>query len=126
MSARANTAKANCDALWTWLRLNLGRRALAALTGTDVKALAAAVHILRLHAYSGHDALLSALRTRRVGDAALDASVRVSHDRVRVRMAFPRSWGELAGLPPYERIWILAGSPEKRRPTAGVEGGCGE
>jgi hypothetical protein len=52
-STRRN--KATCDYLFTWLRANLGRNALAALTGTDMRALAAAGHILELRAMCGCD-----------------------------------------------------------------------
>lgn len=50
-STRRN--KATCDYLFAWLRANLGRDALAALTGTDTRALAAAAHILELDAVCG-------------------------------------------------------------------------
>ena len=56
------SAKSACHELLAWLRLNLGRGALAPLTGTDFKALAAALHILELHAYAGGDGLLRAFR----------------------------------------------------------------
>lgn len=59
MSARTLAA---CDDLLRWLRANLGRGALGALTGTDAKALAAAAHILTLYAYTGSDEALSAFR----------------------------------------------------------------
>lgn len=40
-----------CTDLTTWLRANFGRRALAALTGSDWRALTAAAHLLALRAY---------------------------------------------------------------------------
>ena len=60
---RAPKAKPHCEALVTFLRLNLGGRgALAALTGTDWKALDAAVHILTLYCYGGDESTLVAFR----------------------------------------------------------------
>lgn len=55
-------SKPVCESLRLFLAGNLGRKSLAALTGTDVKALAAAVHIVQLYAYNGEDELLEALR----------------------------------------------------------------
>lgn len=45
------TPKAECLDLRRWLVANLGKEALGALTGTDAKALDAAVHIVELYAY---------------------------------------------------------------------------
>lgn len=52
-STRRNNA--SCDYLFTFLRANLGHDALAPLTGPDKQALAAAAHILALHAVCGWD-----------------------------------------------------------------------
>lgn len=60
MSARK---KSECDELMTWLRANLGRGALAPLTGTDSKALRAIVHVLLLYQYTG-DICIASTRTR--------------------------------------------------------------
>ena len=54
--------KPPCEQIMTWLRLNLGVGALGALTGTDAKALTAAVHIMELYAYAGDESLLDAFR----------------------------------------------------------------
>ncbi len=40
-----------CEKLYPWLRANLGKRCLGVLTGTDARALAAAVHIIELYSY---------------------------------------------------------------------------
>lgn len=40
-----------CEKLYPWLRSNLGKRCLGVLTGTDARALAAAVHIIELYSY---------------------------------------------------------------------------
>lgn len=42
--------KPKCESLLDFLRGNLGKRCLAPLTGTDARALAAAVHIVELYA----------------------------------------------------------------------------
>lgn len=44
-------AKPECEDLRRWLVANLGKEALAPLTGTDARALAAAVHIVELYSY---------------------------------------------------------------------------
>lgn len=49
-----------CQNLLPWLRANLGQRCLAPLTGTDARALAAAVHIIELYAYHGDIHVLTA------------------------------------------------------------------
>lgn len=92
--------KATCDFLLRWLKLNFGRYALAPLTGTDSRALAAAAHILELYAVTQSDLALIALRnvvlcmqphTRELVYHAI-ACAFDWHDRDRV-------WA-LAGLPP--------------------------
>lgn len=45
------TQKAECQDLRRWLTANLGKGALAPLTGTDARALDAAVHIVELYSY---------------------------------------------------------------------------
>jgi hypothetical protein len=49
-----------CETVLPWLKENLGPHALAPLTGTDAKALAAAVQIIELYAYSCNKGLLPA------------------------------------------------------------------
>ena len=107
--------KADCDeCINTFLKGNLGRGSLAPLTGTDWKALRAAVHLLQLYAYNGHDAVLDAFRltvlemqpsTRQFAYHAI-AYVSEWHNRA--------VWWARAGLPPYERIWVLKMAPEGR------------
>lgn len=105
MSARRPPA--GCDALLKWLKLNGCE--LAALTGTDRKALAAAAHILELYAYTRSAAALDAFRlvvlemqptTREFAYHAV-ASLLEWDSRARV-------WS-LAGLPPLERVQRLKG-----------------
>ena len=52
--------KQPCQTLPEWLRSNLGPRCLAPLTGTDSKALAAAVQIVELYAYQSRAEVLEA------------------------------------------------------------------
>lgn len=89
--------KPNCDALLAWLRSNLGRSALAPLTGTDAKALAAAVHIL---------VVLKMQPTTR--ELAFHGT------------AFLMDWHNRA------EIWIAAGLPDLALTSvcAGEPGGC--
>jgi len=49
-----------CQALLPWLRSNLGDRCTAPLTGTDARALAAAVHIAELYSYHREPEVLRA------------------------------------------------------------------
>jgi hypothetical protein len=51
-----------CQAVMPWLKSNLGQRCLAPLTGTDAKALAAAVHIIELYCYNPSAAAITAFR----------------------------------------------------------------
>ncbi|HEX4085287.1 MAG TPA: hypothetical protein VHY22_10280 [Chthoniobacteraceae bacterium] len=53
-------SKPQCVELRAWLRANLGKRCLAPLTGTDAKALDAAVHIVELWAYDESAAVIQA------------------------------------------------------------------
>lgn len=91
---------ASCDDLLRWLKANFGRSALAPLTGTDFRALAAVAHIVALYAVSGNDSALSALHdvvlcmqpsTRELAFHAIAHQLDWD-DRARV-------WGR-AGLPP--------------------------
>ena len=44
----AKKQKAVCESIWGWLAANLGKRCAAGLTGTDARALMAAVQIVEL------------------------------------------------------------------------------
>lgn len=104
-------AKASCDDVLAFLNGNLGRSALAALTGTDRKALAAAVHILELYNYGGDETTLEAFRlvvlkmqrsTRELAYHAIAQSMEW-HSRGEI-------WAR-AGLPPLERVAVCAAEP---------------
>jgi hypothetical protein len=113
---------AECDQLSKWLVLNLGRRALAPLTGTDSRALAAAAHILMLYATSSQERLvLEAFRavvltmqpsTREFAYHAI-ACYGEWHWRDEVWLR--------AGLPPLDRVQICAGEPAGRERDAALE-----
>lgn len=96
MSARE---KPVCQDVLSWLRANLGAAALGALTGTDHRALAAAVHIVTLYTYSGDDRALQ----------ALGPVVRVMQERTRYlayhAIAHVMDWDDRA------RVWQLAQLP---------------
>ena len=47
-------SKPKCETLYPWLRSNLGDRCLAPLTGTDARALDAAVQIVELYCFCAH------------------------------------------------------------------------
>ena len=49
--------------IFPWLKANLGKGCLAPLTGTDARALKAAVEIINLYNYAGHRDLLEAFAT---------------------------------------------------------------
>jgi len=55
-------SKSVADTILPWLKANLGNRCTAPLTGTDVRALKAAVQILELYSVDRDDAVLEAFR----------------------------------------------------------------
>lgn len=54
--------KPKAETLFPWLRNNLGKKALAPLTGTDARALQAAVQIIEHYAYDPCQTVLDAFR----------------------------------------------------------------
>lgn len=115
-----SAAPANCTELLRWLRANLGRGALAPLTGTDSRALAAVAHILMLRAVADSERLpLEAFR----------AVVLTMQPKTRELAYHAVAWcGEwewrervwrAAGLPPLEHVSVCAGEP--RGVAAGLE-----
>lgn len=97
-----------CDALLAWLRANLGRAALAPLTGTDGKALAAAVHIVELYAYDSDPSVLVAFR---VVVVRMQPSTR--------HLAY-HAIAHVLDWPDRDRIWALAGLLPMRADIDGV------
>lgn len=54
--------KSKADTVFPWLRANLGKKSLAPLTGTDARALQAAVQIMEHYAYDNSPSVLVAFR----------------------------------------------------------------
>lgn len=113
---RSTPAPAACKGLLHWLSLNLGRGTLGALTGTDSKALAAAVHILELYNYGGHNE--RTLEAFRLIVSQMQPSTQVLAYHAIAFLgewdARPRVWLE-AGLEPLDRISVCEGEPAGRR-----------
>lgn len=59
---RSQRPKPACQTVGPWLLANLGKGSLGVLTGTDSRALAAALHIVELYAVTGDEAVLEAFR----------------------------------------------------------------
>lgn len=83
-----------------WLRANLGKHCLGALTGSDLKALRAAVHIIELYAYDEHPSLLVAFAhvVRRMQPSTRSLAYHA--------IAHVLDWGDRS------RIWVAADLPE--------------
>lgn len=91
--------KSQCDELLKWFKGNpyLPALSLGALTGTDRKALAAAVHIIELYAYSSRGDTLDAFRIV-VEHMQPSTQVFAYH-----AIAFVMDWNDRA------RVWMAAG-----------------
>lgn len=102
-------SRSDCDELIRFLKANLPVGALGALTGTDSKALAAAVHILRLYAYTEDLRVLGAFRViveqmqPSTREFAYHAIAYVSEWHYRAR------WWQLAGLALLPHVSICDG-----------------
>lgn len=109
-------SKPRCADLLLWLRLNLGKHCLAPLTGTDSRALAAAVHVLDL--YSNGDET-----TRALALAAFAHCVAAMQNKPCVRwlayhsIAYVMDWNDRdavwrrAGLASFEHRMVCANEP---------------
>lgn len=96
-----------CEEIRPWLRDNLGKGALAALTGTDSRALDAAVHIIALYNYcysKDEGPLLLALR------AVVMAMQPQCREFVYHAIAHQMEWNAR------ERLWALANLPVIEKP----------
>lgn len=91
--------EATVTSVMKWLRLNIGRAPLAALTGTDTRALGAAIHIIELYVRSGDDDLLDALRV-----VVLKMQPKCYHIVYHVPAYF-QEWETR------DRVWVHAGLP---------------
>lgn len=89
-----------CETLPKWLKDNLGPCCLAPLTGTDAKALAAAVQIIALYATEA--------------DRTLAAAFGIVVARMQ-RSCWPLAYHSIAHVMDWddrERVWKLAGLPK--------------
>ena len=82
-----------------WLRANLGHRGLDGLTGTDGKALSAAVEILELYRFDGHESAIEAF-----GKVVLRLQPR-SRELAYHAIAFGMHWSDRP------KSWAAAGLP---------------
>lgn len=82
-----------------WLHSNLGGRALAPLTGSDTKALRAAVQIIEAYGYDRHHSLLDAfhLLVLRMQPKCRELAYHA--------IAHPLDWSDRS------RLWMLSGLP---------------
>ena len=83
-----------------WLKTNLGAHCLGALTGTDAKALAAAVQIIELYAYCEAPAVIEAF-----GLIVRQMQPSTQH------LAY-HAIAHILDWPDRSRIWVAAGLPE--------------
>jgi hypothetical protein len=97
---RARKIEPTCASALKWLAANLGgKRALAPLTGTDYRALAAAAHTIELWAVSGNDRVLEGFRV-----AVLEMQPRTRYFAYHI-VAHMCEWSTRA------RVWSLARLP---------------
>jgi len=88
-----------CVTVWPWLRENLGKGCTAALTGTDAKALSAAVQIVELYAYDSEPSI--GLAFGRVVSRMQPSTRELAYHAI----AHVMDWSDR------ERLWNLAGLP---------------
>lgn len=86
--------------IFPWLRANLGKNALAPLTGTDARALRAAVEIISLYSYGGNDSLLEAFR------AVVECMQPHTQEFAYHAIAHVMDWQNRS------EIWVAAGLPK--------------
>jgi len=86
--------------LFPWLRANLGPRCLAPLTGTDARALRAAVQIIELYSYDRDASVLEAFAhvVRRMQPKTQELAYHC--------IAHVMDWSDRS------RLWVEAGLPE--------------
>lgn len=94
------TQKPYCKSVRTWLVANLSKGCLAALTGTDSRALDAAVHIVELMAYAGVIDSLAQAFGAVVMEMQPETRYLAYHS-----VAHVLDWSDR------ERVWVAAGLP---------------
>ena len=89
-----------CETVFPWLRANLGKNCLGALTGTDRKALEAAAQIISLYSYDEAPSVIEAfgIVVRRMQPSTQQLAYHA--------IAHVTDWSYRS------RIWIAAGLPE--------------
>lgn len=94
--------KPHCVEVYTWLRANLGKGCLGALTGADARALEAAVMIVAVYSYGGDREVLN----------AFGIVVRQMQEKCWVfayhAIAMVMDWSDR------ELVWLAAGLPPQR------------
>jgi len=89
--------KPPCVTLYPWLKANLGPLCLSPLTGTDARALSAAVQIIDLYSYCHDPAVLEAFG--KVVECMQSTTQELAYHAI----AHVLDWGDR------ERLWALAG-----------------
>jgi hypothetical protein len=89
-----------CKTLGPWLAANLGKRCLAPLTGTDARALAAAVHIAELYSYHQERGVMEAFA--RIVLCMQSSTRELAYHAI----AHVMDWSDR------RRLWCEAGLPE--------------
>jgi len=89
--------KPKCETVLPWLKANLGERCLAPLTGTDARALQAAVQIIELYSYDSDLSVLAAfaLVVQRMQPSTQELAYHAT--------AHVMDWSDRA------RVWVRAG-----------------
>lgn len=96
--------KPYCQTIYPWLKANLGARSLAPLTGTDDKALSAAVMIIGLYSYHRDDSVIQAFGL--VAGKMQPSTQELAYHAI----AYVLNWEDRA------TIWKQAGLPEITNP----------
>jgi hypothetical protein len=101
-------AKPHCETVMPWLKANLGKHCLAPLTGTDFRALQAAVQIIELSAYDDSPEVIEAFAkiVRRMQPKCQGLAY--------YAIAYVLDWGDRS------RIWRQAGLPERKAAPAEI------
>jgi hypothetical protein len=108
----SNKEKPPCERVFGWLKNNLGKHCLAVLTGTDWRALQAAVQILDLYGYCDSEHEASILQA--FGSCVMQMQPGAARELAYHAIAMQAEWysrAELwarAGLPPFSRVRICA------------------
>lgn len=92
--------KPKCETVFPWLRANLGPHSLAPLTGTDTRALRAAVQIIELYSYHPEPEVLKAF------GLIVGCMQSTTQELAYHAIAHAMDWSDRSD------IWVKAGLPE--------------